>query len=63
MGRITICIELEEDEYNDLLDMLTMYPEIYYVPDLVEHIVKHNIENFRRLRRWVKKIVDEVVQQ
>lgn len=63
MTKITICIEFSHEEYEDLIDLWSMYPEHESLDQLVKHIVKHNLDNLRRLRKWIKKIVDEVVQQ
>ena len=37
-------------------------PEIVDVEELVKHIIMHSIVNFRRLREWVKRIIENEVR-
>lgn len=56
-----ICIELPDEDYRELLDMLVMHPELGSVEALVRDMVTHNISNYRRLKEWVRKIIEEVM--
>lgn len=63
MGKVRICIDFDEEDYKDLLGILEMYPEYQYIDELVKGMVMHNIKNYRRLREWVKRIIEEEVEK
>jgi len=58
-----ICIELSDEDYATLEDMLDMFPGRRDVQDLVKDMVRHNIENYRRITAWVRKIIEEVLEK
>lgn len=62
VGKVRICIELDEEDYRDLIEMLRMYPEYQYIDELVKGMVMHNIKNYRRLREWVRRIIENEVR-
>jgi len=59
MGRVTICFELDDRDYVELVEMLLMHPEFDHVEGLVKDMVMQNIRNYRKLKEWVKKIISE----
>ena len=57
-----VCIELSDEDYETLKDMLDMFPDRRDVQELIADMVRHNIENYRRITAWVRKIIEEVLE-